>query len=84
VVVALLNNEPVCKRLCKSGHSKAEVMLMNLCQSGKYTDDLFAISQTAEATRVMGVLDQINEGWGGERCVRPVSRLIPNVVRCEG
>lgn len=45
-------------------YSKAEVMLLNLCQQGEYTDDLFASSQPAEATRVMTVLDQINERWG--------------------
>jgi len=45
-------------------YSKAEVMLLNLCQQGEYTDDLFATSQPAEATRVMTVLDQINSRWG--------------------
>jgi DNA polymerase V len=45
-------------------YSKAEVMLLNLCQPGEYTDDFFAKSQPAEATRVMVVLDQINERWG--------------------
>jgi len=45
-------------------YSKAEVMLLNLCQPGEYTDDLFAISQPTEATRVMAVLDQINGRWG--------------------
>ncbi|QVN05635.1 translesion error-prone DNA polymerase V subunit UmuC [Pseudomonas rhodesiae] len=45
-------------------YSKAEVMLLNLCQPGEYTDDLFATSQPAEATRVMRVLDQINGRWG--------------------
>ncbi len=45
-------------------YNKAEVMLLNLCQPGEYTDDLLAVSQTAEATRVMSVLDQINERWG--------------------
>ena len=45
-------------------YSKAEVMLLNLCQPGEYTDDLFAVSQPAEATRVMTVLDQINGRWG--------------------
>jgi len=45
-------------------YSKAEVMLLNLCQPGEYTDDLFAASQPAEATKVMAVLDQINERWG--------------------
>ncbi|AKA80994.1 Error-prone, lesion bypass DNA polymerase V (UmuC) [Pseudomonas synxantha] len=45
-------------------YSKAEVMLLNLCQPGEYTDNLFAISQPTEATQVMAVLDQINERWG--------------------
>jgi len=35
-------------------------MLLNLCQPGEYTDDLFALSQPAEATGVMTVIDQIN------------------------
>jgi DNA polymerase V len=43
-------------------YSKAEVMLLSLCQPGEYTDDLFAISQPMEATRVMTVMDQINKG----------------------
>lgn len=45
-------------------YSKAEVMLLSLCHPGEYTDDLFAVSQPAEATRVMTVLDQINDRWG--------------------
>lgn len=45
-------------------YSKAEVLLLNLCQLGEYTDDLFATSQPAEATKVMTVLDQINKRWG--------------------
>ncbi len=45
-------------------YSKAEVLLLNLCQRGEYTDDLFAAAQPAESTRVMAVLDQINERWG--------------------
>lgn len=45
-------------------YSKAEVMLLNLCQPGEYTDDLFVISQPTEATRVMAVLDEINGRWG--------------------
>lgn len=45
-------------------YSKAEVMLLNLCQPGEYTDDLFAVSQPIKATRAMTVLDQINERWG--------------------
>lgn len=45
-------------------YSKAEVMLLSLSQPGEYTDDLFAKSQPAEATRVMTVLDLINQRWG--------------------
>ncbi|AUG06999.1 translesion error-prone DNA polymerase V subunit UmuC [Pseudomonas sp. S09G 359] len=45
-------------------YSKAEVLLLGLCQPGEYTDDLFALSQPAEATRVMSVLDEINGRWG--------------------
>jgi DNA polymerase V len=45
-------------------YSKAEVLLLNLCQPGEYTEDLFAASQPAEATRIMAVLDQINGRWG--------------------
>ncbi|EZP31903.1 translesion error-prone DNA polymerase V subunit UmuC [Pseudomonas sp. RIT288] len=53
-------------RLYRPGfkYSKAEVLLMNLCQPGEYTDDLFAASQPTESTKVMAVLDQINERWG--------------------
>lgn len=32
--------------------------------AGECTNDLFAVSQPAEATRVMTVLDQINGQWG--------------------
>lgn len=39
-------------------------MLLNLCQSGEYTDDLFVTSQPVEATHVMAVLDRINKRWG--------------------
>lgn len=54
------------ERVFRAGfkYSKAEVMLLNLCQHGEYTDDLFATSQPAEATRVMTVLDEINGRWG--------------------
>ena len=53
-------------RLFRTGfnYSKAEVLLLNLCQPGEYTDDLFAPSQPAEASKVMAVLDQINGRWG--------------------
>lgn len=45
-------------------YSKAEVMLLNLCQPGEYTEDLFAESQPGSATKLMGVLDEINQRWG--------------------
>lgn len=45
-------------------YSKAEVMLLNLCQPGEFTEDLFARSQPGEATKVMSVLDAINSRWG--------------------
>ncbi|MHB2243288.1 translesion error-prone DNA polymerase V subunit UmuC [Pseudomonas monsensis] len=45
-------------------YSKAEVMLVNLCQPGEFTEDLFATTQSAEATNLMTVLDRINERWG--------------------
>jgi DNA polymerase V len=45
-------------------YSKAEVLLLNLCQQGEYTDDLFSISQPVATEKVMSVLDSINERWG--------------------
>ncbi|MNW16645.1 DNA polymerase V subunit UmuC [compost metagenome] len=39
-------------------------MLLNLCQPGEFTDDMFAASQPVEASKVMAVLDQINGRWG--------------------
>ncbi len=45
-------------------YSKAEVMLLNLCQRGEYTDALFATSQPASSERTMQVLDAINKKWG--------------------
>ncbi|WP_460065291.1 translesion error-prone DNA polymerase V subunit UmuC [Pseudomonas sp. S2_H08] len=45
-------------------YSKAEVMLVNLCQPGEFTEDLFATTQSAEATKLMTVLDKINQKWG--------------------
>ncbi|WP_430446259.1 MAG: translesion error-prone DNA polymerase V subunit UmuC [Pseudomonas piscis] len=66
--VRLLTREAVdaLDRIFRPGfkYSKAEVMLLDLCQPGEYTDDLFAVSQPADATRVMKVLDQINDRWG--------------------
>lgn len=56
----------VLERVFRPGfnYSKAELMLLNLCQPGEHTDDLFAITQPAAATRVMKVLDEINGRWG--------------------
>ena len=45
-------------------YSKAEVLLLNLCQPGEYTEDLFAESQPGASTKLMGVLDEINQRWG--------------------
>ena len=45
-------------------YSKAEVLLLNLCQHGEYTDDLFAESQPEASQKLMGVLDEINGRWG--------------------
>ena len=45
-------------------YSKAEVLLLDLCQRGEYTDDLFAASQPLKDERVMQVLDCINGRWG--------------------
>ncbi len=44
--------------------SKAEVLLMDLCQRGEHTDDLFAETQPAKSEQVMSVLDAINTKWG--------------------
>jgi DNA polymerase V len=45
-------------------YSKAEVLLVSLCQKGEFTDDLFAISQPEASEKVMNVLDAINGRWG--------------------
>lgn len=54
------------ERIYRAGYaySKAEILLIELCQRGEYTDDLFATTQPATAERLMGVLDQINGRWG--------------------
>jgi DNA polymerase V len=53
-------------RVFRSGYkySKAEVMLVSLCRRGEYTEDLFALTQSAQTTNLMSVLDKINERWG--------------------
>ena len=38
-------------------YSKAEALLLNLCQQGEYTDDLFAAAQPANTPKVTVVLD---------------------------
>ena len=45
-------------------YSKAEVLLLNLCQPGEFTEDLFAATQPGASTKLMGVLDEINQRWG--------------------
>ncbi|WP_061291971.1 translesion error-prone DNA polymerase V subunit UmuC [Azotobacter vinelandii] len=52
--------------------SKAEVLLLDLCQRGEYTDDLFSAQQPAAAERLMGVMDAINGRWG-RGTLRPAS-----------
>ena len=45
-------------------YSKAEVMLLELCQRGEYTQDLFTVSQPAASERLMSLVDEINARWG--------------------
>lgn len=45
-------------------HSKARFLLLGLRQPYESSDDLFAIDQSAEASGVMVVLDEINSRWG--------------------
>lgn len=45
-------------------YSKAEVMLLSLCQPGEFTGDLFTSIQPVESAKLMSVLDQINNRWG--------------------
>ncbi|MFJ5238958.1 translesion error-prone DNA polymerase V subunit UmuC [Pseudomonas neuropathica] len=54
------------ERVFRSGfkYSKAEVMLVNLCQPDEFTEDLFTTTQPVEAASLMTVLDKINERWG--------------------
>jgi DNA polymerase V len=44
--------------------AKAEILLVDLCQRGEFTDDLFASTQPAGSEAVMKVLDSINARWG--------------------
>lgn len=45
-------------------YSKAEVMLLNLCRPSEYIEDLFAESQPGATTKLMSILDEINQRWG--------------------
>ncbi|KRW62318.1 translesion error-prone DNA polymerase V subunit UmuC [Pseudomonas sp. TTU2014-080ASC] len=54
------------EQVFREGHAyaKTEVLLIDLCQRGEYTDDLFATTQPAAAEKVMQVMDTINARWG--------------------
>ncbi|QHB28157.1 DNA polymerase V subunit UmuC [Pseudomonas monteilii] len=43
---------------------KAEVLLLDICQPGEYTADLFASVPPAASLKIMEVMDQINARWG--------------------
>ncbi|MFK3724285.1 DUF4113 domain-containing protein [Pseudomonas monteilii] len=44
--------------------SKAEILLMDICQPEEYTPDLFASVEPRASHKVMQVTDQINAKWG--------------------
>jgi len=54
------------ERIFRPGYqySKAEVMLLSLCQPSEFNEDLFAHSQAEDASKVMSVLDAVNGRWG--------------------
>ncbi|WP_032621181.1 DUF4113 domain-containing protein, partial [Pseudomonas avellanae] len=45
-------------------YSKAEVLLMDMCQPGVFTNDLFSIAQPLSSDVLMATLDLINDKWG--------------------
>ncbi|EGH17654.1 RulB, partial [Pseudomonas savastanoi pv. glycinea str. race 4] len=45
-------------------YSKAEVLLMDICLPGEFTDDLFTTNQPVSSDRLMSALDMINGKWG--------------------
>lgn len=45
-------------------YSKAEVLLMDICQPGEFTDDLFSAAQPLSSDRLMAALDLVNDKWG--------------------
>lgn len=53
-------------RVFRSGirFSKAEVHLLDLRKSNEFTHDLFSEVQPLATSKVMGVLDDINQRWG--------------------
>jgi DNA polymerase V len=64
-------------------YSEAEVLLVNLCQKGEYTEDLFSILQPEATEKVMSVLDSINERWG-RGTLRLASVLLILIGGCVG
>ncbi len=51
-------------------YAKASILLMDLCQRGEYTPDLFEPGQTVESQKLMGVMDEVNARWG-RGAIRP-------------
>lgn len=49
------------------GCSKAEVLLVDLCQRNEITDELFAAARLVASEKFMGVLDAVNGRWGRGR-----------------
>lgn len=45
-------------------YSKAEILLMNLCQRNEFTEDLFADVQSTGSQKTMAAVDAINQRWG--------------------
>lgn len=45
-------------------YSKAEVLLLDLCQPNEISGDLFAAAQPVASEKLMGVLDAVNGRWG--------------------
>ncbi|MFH7391282.1 DNA polymerase V subunit UmuC, partial [Pseudomonas syringae pv. tagetis] len=43
--------------------SKAEVLLMNICHPGEFTEDLFALNQPESTERLMSAKHSINGNW---------------------
>jgi DNA polymerase V len=58
-------------------YSKAEILLLNLYRPGQYTDDLFAVSQPLEATKLMVCWTRSTIDGVGERYARPACLQIP-------